>query len=107
MPVDPWNVCGLPIIHSTKTKLRCHNCYHERYHYYIWPSNDQIDMSVEDWRNKSIREEVCAVLTYQNKPTNQCPKCLVHYCYEHVGNHLHAVTDKEIDEQSKKDESLR
>lgn len=64
-------------------------------------------MSPEDWRGISVQRKVCAVVSCQNKPTNQCPTCLVHYCYEHVKGHFHTVTDEELDRQSRNDENLR
>jgi hypothetical protein len=61
----------------------------------------------EEWKNKSIKGEVCAVAMCSNPPKNQLPKCFVHYCYEHVKNHGHRVTDEEIERRNKEIESLK
>lgn len=61
----------------------------------------------EEWRNRSINGEVCARIPCTNPPKNQCPKCLVHYCYDHIKNHYHRVTNEELKEQHNKEESLK
>ena len=43
---------------------------------------------------------VCDIMLCRNSPIKQCPRCLLHYCFEHVKTHFHptvsatkAVTD--------------
>ena len=48
---------------------------------------------LDEWRNKSIGGEVCAVLGCKNKPNVKCSTCFVHYCSEHIGNHFHEIPD--------------
>lgn len=50
--------------------------------------------SLDEWRNKSIKGEVCAVLGCKNSPNVKCSTCSFHYCSDHVGNHFHDVTGK-------------
>jgi predicted nucleic acid-binding protein len=47
----------------------------------------------EEWKARSIKGDVCAVPMCSNPPKNKCPKCSVHYCYDHIKNHYHVVTD--------------
>ena len=61
----------------------------------------------EDWRQRSIIGEVCAMAGCSNPPKNQCPKCYVHYCYEHVKNHYHRLKDEEIERSEKEEEGLK
>jgi hypothetical protein len=42
-----------------------------------------------------------------NEPTTRCPKCLKHYCYEHLQGHGHIKTDQEVDEDKNGNEKLR
>jgi hypothetical protein len=54
---------------------------------------NSIVLTLEDWRNKSIKGEVCAIPGCQFIPnSSQCPIFFVHYCYEHLKSHLHPVT---------------
>jgi predicted nucleic acid-binding protein len=61
----------------------------------------------EEWRQKSIKGEVCAVAMCPNPPKNQCTTCFVHYCYDHIKNHYHGITDEEIERRNKEKESLK
>jgi predicted nucleic acid-binding protein len=61
----------------------------------------------EEWKNKSIKGEVCAVPMCSNSPKNRCPKCFVHYCYNHIKNHYHTMPDNEIERHNEEKESLR
>lgn len=58
---------------------------------------DYESFTSEEWRQKSIKGEVCAVAMCSKPPKNQCPKCFIHYCYNHIKNHGHRVTDKDIE----------
>ena len=52
-------------------------------------------LTLEDWRNKSIKGDVYAIPRFQFTPnSSECPIFLVHYCYEHLKSHLHSVTAK-------------
>jgi hypothetical protein len=46
-------------------------------------------IDLNEWRNNSIRSLVCAIPGCSHKPTNLCPICSVHYCYDHVTSHSH------------------
>ncbi len=61
----------------------------------------------EDWREMSLKGEVCAVVGCQNKPSSQCPKCLVYCCYDHVVGHKHFISESEVEERKNTNESLR
>lgn len=61
----------------------------------------------DEWREKSQRGELCGIIGCEIKPTTKCPKCLNHYCYSHLEAHGHVVTDKEIQDQRKRNERLR
>jgi predicted nucleic acid-binding protein len=61
----------------------------------------------EEWKGRSIKGEVCAVPMCSNAPKNRCSTCFVHYCYDHVKNHYHTVTDKEIKRWNKEKEGLK
>ena len=47
--------------------------------------------TIDDWRERSEKGEVCGILGCQNKPTIQCPRCLNWYCGEHKVIHFHEV----------------
>jgi hypothetical protein len=64
-------------------------------------------MLLDAWKIRSLKGEVCAVNGCQSKPSNRCPICLVHYCFEHIRNHFHPISNAELEEQRNKDESLR
>jgi hypothetical protein len=66
-----------------------------------------MSFSSEDWRNKSIKGDVCARAFGSNPPKNQCPTCFVHYCYDHVKGHYHVVTDEQIEQRNKEKELLK
>jgi hypothetical protein len=53
-----------------------------------------------EWEARSKKGIVCGMLLCYNKPNSQCPKCLNHYCYEHLYSHLH-VADAASDEEEK------
>jgi predicted nucleic acid-binding protein len=63
--------------------------------------------TLEEWRDKSKKGEICAVGGCRNLPKNQCPTCFLHYCYRHIKNHFHCITDKEIKQQKKEKQSLK
>jgi hypothetical protein len=52
--------------------------------------------TVEEWGEKSKRGEVCNILGCKDPPTTQCPSCHLHYCYQHMQNHGHILTEVEI-----------
>jgi len=66
-----------------------------------------MSFSPEEWKNRSIKGEVCAVVMCSNLPKNQCPTCFLRYCYEHVKNHGHRVADEELKKQKEEFESLK
>ena len=49
--------------------------------------SDRIDHN--DWRNNSMKGLVCGIMLCHKRPLNQCPRCLFHYCSEHVKIHFH------------------
>ena len=53
-------------------------------------SSDPIDHN--EWRNNSKKGLVCGIMLCRNSPIKQCPKCLLHYCSEHVKTHFHPET---------------
>lgn len=61
----------------------------------------------DQWVEKSQRGELWGVIGCMNPPTTQCPKCKNHYCNDHLGTHMHVVTDEETSDQNRRDESLR
>jgi hypothetical protein len=32
---------------------------------------------------------VCTIPNCRNQPTNKCPICSIHFCYEHIKSHVH------------------
>jgi hypothetical protein len=64
-------------------------------------------LTLENWRDRSLRGEVCGVVGCQNFPANQCPTCHLHYCYQDAKNHFHKMSDQDAKDQEKEDESLR
>jgi Tc5 transposase C-terminal domain len=63
---------------------------------------------MDEWMESSIRGERCGIVGCQNPPTNKCPKCGRHYCYDHfVHSHRHVLTDKEVEENKRRQEELR
>ncbi|MGI8832497.1 MAG: hypothetical protein ACR2IS_07660 [Nitrososphaeraceae archaeon] len=65
------------------------------------------DWTIEDWREMSLRGEACRVFGCRNTPSNQCRKCHVHYCSQDISNLLHPLTDDEIRDRDRRDQSLR
>lgn len=63
--------------------------------------------TLEEWKTRSINGEVCAVPMCSNPPKIQCPNCFVHYCYDHVKNHFHRVSGKQIERWNKEKENLK
>jgi predicted nucleic acid-binding protein len=61
----------------------------------------------EEWKDRSRKGEVCAVVGCQNPPKNQCTTCSLHYCYQDIKNHYHILTDKRTKQQKKEKESLK
>ncbi len=59
-----------------------------------------MSVTAEEWRNRSLNGEVCGIIFCTNHPTNQCPKCNLHYCYEQIRLHMHELSE----EKSKKEE---
>ena len=59
----------------------------------------------EEWRDRSLKGEVCAAC--RNLPTYKCPTCSIHYCHEHVKNHKHVLSNKEVEQWHRESESLR
>jgi hypothetical protein len=60
-----------------------------------------------EWKEMSEGGELCGISGCMEKPTSRCPKCSNHYCYEHLRNHMHPMTDEEQAVEERKDESLR
>jgi hypothetical protein len=58
-------------------------------------------LSLEEWRNISIKGEVCAVLGCKNTPNVKCSTCFAHYCSEHIGNHFHEVANVKEEQTDK------
>ncbi|HEY5736905.1 MAG TPA: hypothetical protein VIS28_01400 [Nitrososphaeraceae archaeon] len=58
-------------------------------------------------RNNYINRTVCGVMLCRNSPIIQCPRCLLHYCSEHVKSHLHIGTPKDIEKRREDLEKLR
>ena len=54
-------------------------------------SSDRFDSN--EWRNSSKKGLVCGIILCRNTPTNQCSRCLLHYCSEHVKTHFHPGAD--------------
>ena len=48
-----------------------------------------------EWRNNSKKGLVCGIMLCRNSPIKQCPKCLLHYCSEHVKTHFHLSEEDE------------
>ena len=46
---------------------------------------------------------ICTVIPYRNKPTIPCPRCLIHYCYEHMKSHGHKVSSQDIQKEKERD----
>ncbi|HYJ02599.1 MAG TPA: hypothetical protein VEW92_10330 [Nitrososphaeraceae archaeon] len=67
--------------------------------------NNLIDYN--EWRNNSMKGIVCGVLLCRNSPINQCPRCFLHYCSEHVKSHFHIDTPKDIEKRREDTEKLR
>jgi predicted nucleic acid-binding protein len=63
--------------------------------------------TMEEWKDKSRKGEVCAVVGCRNPPKNRCPTCFLHWCYQDVKNHVHRISVKEIKQQKKEKESLK
>jgi hypothetical protein len=45
-----------------------------------------------EWRKNSTKGLVCGIMLCHNSPIKQCPRCLLHYCSEHVKTHFHPTT---------------
>jgi hypothetical protein len=53
------------------------------------------------WRNNSIKGVVCGgIRLCRNSPIIQCPKCLLHYCSEHIKTHFHPAAAEEEENSS-------
>jgi predicted nucleic acid-binding protein len=63
--------------------------------------------TVEEWRDRSKKGEVCAVIACLNPSKNRCPTCFLHYCYQHVKSHFHRTTDQEIKQPKKEKQTLK
>jgi predicted nucleic acid-binding protein len=63
--------------------------------------------TIEKWKSKSLKGEVCAVFSCSIVPTYECPKCHIHYCHEHVENHKHVLSNEEIESWNRETENLR
>jgi hypothetical protein len=64
-------------------------------------------INFNEWREKSLKGEVCAVFGCRNTPSSQCPTCHFHWCYEDIMNHKHIMSNEELSNQEREDESLR
>ena len=64
-------------------------------------------VTIEEWKTKSMQGEVCAILGCWNNPKYRCPKCSLHYCYDHIKSHVHSITDEESERHKKGTESLK
>jgi hypothetical protein len=53
-------------------------------------SSDSFDNN--EWRKNSTKGLVCGIMLCRNSPIKQCPRCLLHYCSEHVKTHFHPTT---------------
>lgn len=42
-----------------------------------------MEISAEEWREKSKRGEVCGILGCPDPPEERCPHCGCHYCRDH------------------------
>ena len=51
-------------------------------------SNGSFDNN--EWKNNSRKGLVCRIMLCRNSPIKQCPKCLLHYCFEHAKIHFHS-----------------
>lgn len=60
-----------------------------------------------EWEERSKKGQLCGVMGRSNEPTTRCPKCLKHYCYEHLQGHGHIKTDQEVDEDKNGNEKLQ
>jgi hypothetical protein len=60
-----------------------------------------------EWEERSKKGELCRVMGCSNEPTTQGPKCLKHYCYQHLHGHGHIITDQTAEENKSRDERLR
>jgi hypothetical protein len=56
----------------------------------------------DEWMNRSQRGEVSGIVNCMILPTSECPKCGNHYCYDHLGTHMHRVTDEEQSNEDRK-----
>lgn len=63
--------------------------------------------TIKEWKIKSIQGEVCAILGCSNIPKNRCPKCFLHYCYDHIKSHVHRISDEEVARRKKETDSLK
>lgn len=42
-----------------------------------------------EWKNNSKNGLVCGMMLCRNTPIKPCPRCLLHYCSEHMQTHVH------------------
>jgi hypothetical protein len=49
-----------------------------------------------EWKNNSKKGLVCGIILCRNSPIKQCPKCLLHYCSEHVKTHFHPTATSAV-----------
>lgn len=66
-----------------------------------------LKITPEEWDQKCIEGELCAVLGCYTKPTSQCPTCKHWYCYEHVKIHVDRISDDEVKRMKLDKESLK
>ena len=64
-------------------------------------------MDSNEYAERSRIGEVYGIMNCPNNPTTQCPKCLNHYCYEHLCIHRHIVIEEGIQEERNRNEKLR
>ena len=65
-------------------------------------------MMTSDERSESPkRGERCDIGGCKEKPTSQCPRCGNWYCYNHAQTHKHKVSEKEMEEERRRNEELR
>ena len=52
-----------------------------------------------EWRLDSMKGLLCTKFQCYNKPGNQCRKCSIYYCNEHITSHIHTDTLQDLQKE--------
>ena len=52
-----------------------------------------------DWKANTMGGLVCASISCRIESTNQCSKCSIYYCNEHITSYIHTDTLQDLQKE--------